>query len=290
MSDIITIRQIQSPDIGHVVVYGGAGKAYRIPKGHFCVIIDARPEGSLLLAESYRHMVEKVKNNSRNGDSSRIKAAKWGGVITGIFGLCGAIIVVFGPLVFDKLVPTQTQAISVSPSATPKAYTLLPPTHTEAPIATLTFTFTPTSTPTPTLTLTDAPVQRIYNFSACINSCDGKNAARTFPAGTRKIYLQWKYDNIPIGAHYVRTWTMEDKGEKKEFVRYDCLWPGPKTGIDDEAELSEPDGLHSGAWEMTISINDQVLLREQIFVEGNWDYWYSVGVIYSCHGLVPDQP
>jgi hypothetical protein len=68
-----------------------------------------------------------------------------------------------------------------------------------------------------------------------------------------------------------------------EWVRYDCAWPGPEVGIDD-ISLLEPDGLHSGTWEVTISINGNVLLREQVVVEGNWSYWSPAGVFNTCYG------
>ena len=131
---------------------------------------------------------------------------------------------------------------------------------------------------------TFTPKPRIYKFSACKQLCDGTNDTRVFPARTEKIYAQWFYENIPVGAHYIRSWAMEGR----EWVRYDCVWSGPESGYN-SVTLREPDGLHSGTWEVTIFVNDNILLQEQLTVKGDWDYWYPVGVIHSCFGTVPDQ-
>lgn len=121
----------------------------------------------------------------------------------------------------------------------------------------------------------------IFNFLACMQPCleDGSNTTRNFPEKTIKVYAQWAYKNIPIGAHYVRSWTMNGQ----EWVRYDCSWPGPENGTD-RVTLSEPKGLHSGIWEVTISVDRVVLLQEQITVQGNWTYWDPAGYFDTCYG------
>ena len=68
-----------------------------------------------------------------------------------------------------------------------------------------------------------------------------------------------------------------------EWVKYDCTWPGPESGVD-ELSLTEPGGLHSGVWEVTIIVDDVVILREQIMVEGTWTYWEPAGTFNSCYG------
>jgi RNA polymerase subunit RPABC4/transcription elongation factor Spt4 len=129
--------------------------------------------------------------------------------------------------------------------------------------------------------VSDSPVAKIYDFTACRETCleNGSNSTGTFPGGAQKIYARWAYENIPTGSHYVRKWTMDGR----EWVRYDCSWSGPETGIDD-ITLSEPDGLHSGTWEISITVDEVVLLREQIVVTGNWTFWEPAGVFYSCYG------
>ena len=213
--------------------------------------------------------------------------------------------------------PTARPTETPTPIPTPSPNPTFPPTATTTPdlgatqtvmantLATAvvaTLTARPTPTPNRAATETDkaqalatavaatltaaaptaTPLPRIYNFAACLELCtvDHANARRSFPEGVKKIYLEWNYENLPVGARYTRVWTLQDQGE---WVRYQCTWPGPPTGMD-KITLSEPDGLHSGAWEVTIRVNDVVLLREQIVVEGHWDYWFYAGVFTSCYG------
>ncbi|NIM95683.1 MAG: protein kinase [Anaerolineales bacterium] len=140
----------------------------------------------------------------------------------------------------------------------------------------------PTITASPTVTTTPTPSPRIYDFHACLDVCleSGANATRVFPEKQRKIFVQWRYENIPVGAHYVRKWTMDGR----EWVRYECPWPGPESGLEEKVTLTEPDGLHSGEWEISISIDGVVLLQEQIWIEGDWDYWYPAGYFDTCYG------
>jgi len=123
------------------------------------------------------------------------------------------------------------------------------------------------------------PSPHIYNFSACTNPCDGSNSTRNFSEALTKIYLQWDYENIPYGASYIRKWTMGGN----EWIKYDCTWNGSESGHD-SVSLTEPKGLHSGTWEVTIIVNGQVLLSEQIYISGNWDYWDPAGTLNSCYG------
>ncbi|MFO7625364.1 MAG: serine/threonine-protein kinase [Anaerolineales bacterium] len=162
---------------------------------------------------------------------------------------------------FDEGKITHTQTPTTPP---PSRTPLLTPTRTKLPPS-------PTTIAKPN---TD-------NFLACSSQCkeDGTNAASRYPGGTTKLYLRWSYKNIPEGAHYVRKWTMNGL----EWVRYDCIWPGPSSGID-ELTLSEPDGLHSGTWEVTITIDDEVIMSEQVYIDGNWSYWEPAGVFDTCYG------
>ena len=133
---------------------------------------------------------------------------------------------------------------------------------------------TPTQTPVPPL--------RIYDFHACLEPCleSGANAVRVFPEKHRTIYVQWRYENIPIGAHYIRTWSMDGR----EWVRYECSWPGPEDGLEEQVTLTEPDGLHSGEWVATISVDGDILLSERIWIEGDWDFWEPAGYFDTCYG------
>jgi RNA polymerase subunit RPABC4/transcription elongation factor Spt4 len=122
---------------------------------------------------------------------------------------------------------------------------------------------------------------RFYDFSACKEKCleDSSNARNSFSEKTKKVHLRWNYENVPEGGRYVRKWSMNGK----EWVRYECVWTGPATGVD-EITLTEPNGLHSGTWEIEISINNQVLLQDRFIVEGKWTFWEPAGVFYSCYG------
>jgi serine/threonine protein kinase len=144
-----------------------------------------------------------------------------------------------------------------------------------APTAASTFTPVP-----PTETATQRPVQApsMYEFSTCLQPCNGTNSTRALPEGATRIYAQWSYENIPIGVSYTRTWTMNDR----EWIRYTCTWPGPTTGTD-TVTLTEPKGLHSGTWEVTITIDGVVLLKGQVLVEGDWDYWDPAGSFNRCY-------
>ena len=140
-----------------------------------------------------------------------------------------------------------------------------------------------TSTPMPE-TRTSSPSTspappKTSDFQACLNPCNGANAEETFPEKTERIHLQWQYENIPTGAHYVRYWTLEGEGV---WVMYDCTWPGPPSGQED-LELFDFDGLPSGTWTMVITVNDQMLMSEQIVIEGDWENWAPAGTFTSCY-------
>jgi hypothetical protein len=143
-------------------------------------------------------------------------------------------------------------------------------------------TLIPTRTVELTTTQTTISSPRMDAFHACLEPCleSGANALSIFPEKQRKIYVHWRFENIPIGAHYVRSWTMDGK----EWVRYECAWPGSENGLEENVTLTEPDGLYSGEWVVTISINGVVLLREQIWVEGDWDFWEPAGYFDTCYG------
>jgi len=125
-----------------------------------------------------------------------------------------------------------------------------------------------------------AALPRVYDFFICQQLCleNGSNATGSVPGGTTILHAHWNYENMPIGSHYVRAWTMDGQ----EWVRYDCTWPGPTTGADD-ITLREPGGLRSGIWEVTISVDGVVLLRDGVVVEGSWSYWSPAGVFNTCY-------
>jgi len=181
--------------------------------------------------------------------------------------------------------PTEVASMDKSPVGTPPNQvppTVVKPTFTPAP---------PTKTPEPTVAMavvqsstadilipSPTATPKIWDVSFCAEPCNGKNKTYIFPERTTRIYMQWQYENIPPNAHYVRSWSWEGN----EWVRYDCNWDGPQTG-EDSVILKEPQGLRSGTWEVTIAIEDDLVMRERLFIEGNWDYWAPAGVYYVCH-------
>jgi len=119
----------------------------------------------------------------------------------------------------------------------------------------------------------------MFNFQACLEPCNGANGQSSLPEKVTKIYLQWQYENMPSGSHYVRI--MAQNGN--EWAHYDCSWPNPASGID-STTFTEPAGIRSGDWVFTIQINGAVLLQQTIHVQGNWDYWDPAGFFNTCTG------
>jgi hypothetical protein len=144
-------------------------------------------------------------------------------------------------------------------------------------------TRTPSPTPWPTVTPDPGYIEpRTSNFRACAGApckSDGSNAVASFPEKTTTIYLQWRYENIPYGAHYIRRWTRDGK----EWVRYDCTWPGPSSGVDD-ITLTEPNGLASGTWIISILVDGREILHDFVRISGSWSYWDPAGTFNSCYG------
>lgn len=120
---------------------------------------------------------------------------------------------------------------------------------------------------------------KISNFRACTNPCTPTNETADFPEKTTKIYLEWKYENIPYGSHYIRTWSMNGN----VWAEYNCSWDGPTTGTE-EITLTEPAGLKSGYWDVEIFVDGNRIMSDYIYVEGNWDYWDPAGYFGSCYG------
>lgn len=178
--------------------------------------------------------------------------------------------------------------IAIAPTST-DSRTLLNPTVTAIfmPITTtptlnptVTPTLSPTSVPPPAVNSSTSP--RVSNFYVCAQLCqeNGANSTHTFAGGSKIIYARYNFENFPVGAKYTRRWTMNGN----EWVRYNCAWQGPESGAD-TLKLTEPDGLHSGIWEISITLNDVTVFRETITVDGNWNYWYAAGTFNSCYGI-----
>ncbi len=157
---------------------------------------------------------------------------------------------------------------------------------TDTPTNTLALTM-PESSITPTFTISPTPAPKLFGFLSCLAECraDGSNAVHAFPEKTTKVHARWNYENIPAGAGYTRVWT----NQGQEWVRYECAWPGPETGAD-AITLTEPYGLRSGVWTMTITVGGKVLMKETLEIQGDWDYWDPAGTFNTCYGKAASGP
>jgi hypothetical protein len=103
------------------------------------------------------------------------------------------------------------------------------------------------------------------NFAACLRPCSGDNSRKSFPEGTERIFVTWEYSGVPIGAGYVRTWLVDGR----EWLTYECEWPGPEAGVF-QIILRDSRGLSSGLWELRVEVNGELVLQEEIVIEGDW--------------------
>jgi serine/threonine protein kinase len=140
----------------------------------------------------------------------------------------------------------------------------------------------PTSDPATSAPATDIPATETpkepsaSNFSSCVSTClaDHSNNQSNFSEATTKVYFQYNYENFPSGAHVTRQWSNEDQ----EWVRYECEWDGPSSGVFDNS-LREPEGLRSGMWNYKLSVENKVILQASFFVKGDHSFWAPAGLI-----------
>ena len=105
------------------------------------------------------------------------------------------------------------------------------------------------------------------------------NHQTSFAAKTEIIYFRFEFDEFPVSAPYSRVWYKDGK----EWVRYNCYWPGPESGVE-EITLTDPLGLPSGTWNVVITINGVQVANENLTVEGSWNQWSPPGYFNSCYG------
>lgn len=165
--------------------------------------------------------------------------------------------------------PSET---NIAESTTVLPSTEIPPIVSPSPSSTN--SFNPPLETSKVLTL-----PKVYDFQTCVSLCNGKNSSKSFSEGIKKIYAQFNYENFQPGTEYVRTWSLNGM----EWIRYSCNWDGPISGTE-VLTLKEPQGLHSGAWEINILIDGVIVLTDQITVNGDWTYWDPAGTINACHG------
>jgi hypothetical protein len=207
------------------------------------------------------------------------------GIILSLIALLTAIITCVGailgsPRILDFFFPAASPTpIIITSTPLPPAVVTPTPISSEnmpspSPMTTVMVMIVTETAPQP---IVQTP--KMYGFALCAGSCDGTNTMtnRFVPERADKINAQWSYENIPVGSDYVRTWSVNGQ----EWVRYHCVWPGPESGIY-TVTLKEPRGLKSGVWEMTVIVNGEVLMREQVEVLGNYLYWDPAGTFEKC--------
>jgi hypothetical protein len=120
---------------------------------------------------------------------------------------------------------------------------------------------------------------RIPNIYTCLSHCrtDGSNSVEVFPEKTSQIYLRWQYDNIAAGVEYVRVWSMDGR----EWVRYECTWPGPEEGVY-ESPLLDSSGLRSGVWTMRIEVDGATIAQAELTVAGDYRLWKPMVLRTNC--------
>jgi hypothetical protein len=122
---------------------------------------------------------------------------------------------------------------------------------------------------------------RIINFLSCVVPCEANpaNNLPAFPEKTAKLWYSYRFENLPKQAHYERIIIVSGR----EWAHYDCVWTGPATGVD-QIILNEPEGLTSGTWEITIKVNQIILLKSSFLIQGGFEFWNPPGNIDKCYG------
>lgn len=148
-------------------------------------------------------------------------------------------------------------------------------------VSTLTPTVTITNTPSGWPTAIPLPNPQASNFYTCLTDCntDGSNHQTTFPEKIEVIHFQFAFTEFPVGAPYSRAWYKDGV----EWVRYDCYWPGPESGIEN-ITLTDPLGLPSGTWALVVTINGVQVLNKTLTINGSWSQWSPPGHFTSCYG------
>jgi hypothetical protein len=217
-----------------------------------------------------------MSKNIRAREKSESKSDKgfWStipGIITAIAALItalgGCAAIFLSDSILSRLFPLETP--------TPEVFVIT---------ATLELIFQPTDVvdntdSLPTAEIPTAVIPKAYDFQACPAGCNGQNYTNNFAEAITKIYVQFNYENFESSAPYTRIWKMNGR----EWIRYSCNWDGPSSGVE-TLKLTEPKGLASGTWELTVLIDNVPVLTEEIVVVGDWDYWSPGGIINACHG------
>lgn len=120
---------------------------------------------------------------------------------------------------------------------------------------------------------------KIDNFKFCNQPCSGNGAndLNLFPELAQEIYVSFDYSGMEPGMQYTRVWTHED--EKEEWIHYNCVWQGPENGTFHFSLFERQiEGLRSGDWTITITVEDKVVAQDTVTVAGSYEGWKPAGV------------
>ncbi len=228
-----------------------------------------------------------ITSNARSGLSQWLAGGL--GAVAALAFIIWGLMNLMGRSSGNTLQPTPTltaetrleSGITTNPTKTALPMAALPPTAippkqpTAAKQAAL-----PTMTTAPTATPDTLP--RTSNFMACLTACEGDRDRniKTFPSDIQKIYLEWDYENFPKGSRYIREWNVNGS----LWARYDCTWNGSMNGTETRVTLTDPAGLDSGLWTLSIIVDDKVAMLQSFEVSGNRHNGDPPVYFDSCYG------
>jgi len=125
-----------------------------------------------------------------------------------------------------------------------------------------------------TVTAAFAAGPNFSNFRACDRPCTeaGAQIVSVFPEKTTSIYVGWDYAGMQPEMPYTRIWSHGGV----EWVRYYCLWRGPEQGTF-SIRLWDNEGLRSGVWTLSISLDTVHDFTFNVPIEGVFDLFTPAG-------------
>ncbi|MBL8094619.1 MAG: SUMF1/EgtB/PvdO family nonheme iron enzyme, partial [Anaerolineales bacterium] len=125
-----------------------------------------------------------------------------------------------------------------------------------------------------TVTAAFAAGPNFSNFRACDRPCTeaGAQIVNVFPEKTTSIYVGWDYAGMQPEMPYTRIWSHGGV----EWVRYYCLWRGPEQGTF-SIRLWDNEGLRSGVWTLSISLDTVHDFTFNVPIEGVFDLFTPAG-------------
>lgn len=159
-----------------------------------------------------------------------------------VFLFLSVVILLISGCSFDVHVVTPAP---VEPTALPSATPIIfPPSETP---------FVPTDTPVPGFT-PDPGVSLFYHARAVANPND-PSGSNSFPAGTKRIYVTWNYQNMRAGLTIKREWYLDGKLWLQREEPWDFAKYGAFGTVRDISIYDDVIGLPSGVYQVQMYIN-----------------------------------